>query len=184
MLLKVVAGLSVIALAAGTEARADTEVPRCFAAFDKLLANDVFDDYPAPIAAKASPPVAPLVDRGQAHRYRTVLREGAKLGPNFAGHYTIIEIGCGAAIVCPAIMDAKTGRVFFPPELKSAEALLMDTGETNVDALNYRPDSRLLIIVGTPNENLKNEGMTYYVWRSDKLTRLRFTAKAKLCERD
>jgi hypothetical protein len=83
--------------------------------------------------------------------------------------------------VCPAIADAITGNVLFPPELSSATALLVDTGDTEVETLNYRQDSDLLIVVGTPNENLKNEGMTYYLWRSRKLTLLSFVPKAKLC---
>ena len=59
----------------------------------------------------------------------------------------------------------------------------MDTGDLDVETLNYRKDSRLLIVVGTPNENPKNEGMSYYLWQSGKLTLTRFVPKAKLCER-
>jgi len=175
----VVGGLLALGAAAG--ARADTDAPRCAALFDSLVGNEVFDRYPARIPAGTSKPVAPDVGRGQAHLYRTVIREAAGKGPNFAGHYTLIRIGCGAATVCPAIVDARTGKVFFPPELVSAEALLVDTGDTGVETLNYRKDSRLIIVVGTPNENLKNEGMSYYLWWSGKLTRIRFVPKAKLC---
>jgi hypothetical protein len=110
-----------------------------------------------------------------------VIGEEAKQGPNFAGHFTIARIGCGAASVCPAIIDVKTGSVFFPPELSSAEALLMDTGDTQVDTLNYRRDSRLLIVAGTPNENRKNEGMSYYLWGAGKLRLIRFVPRVNLC---
>lgn len=110
-----------------------------------------------------------------------MIREEAKQGPNFAGHFTIVHIGCGAGTVCPAIIDVKTGIVYFPPELLSAEALLMDTGDTDVDTLNYRRNSRLLIVAGTPNENRKNEGMSSYLWRSGKLKLIRFVPSVKLC---
>lgn len=159
-----------------------SETVHCVAGFDKLFADEVFDDYPERVTANSPPPVAPIVKRGQARLYRTVLREGAKLGPNFAGHYTIVQIGCGAATVCPAIVDARSGEVFFPPELKSAGALLIDTGGADIETLNYRRDSRLLVVAGTPNENLKDEGLSYYVWRSNKLTRFRFMPASKLCK--
>jgi hypothetical protein len=146
-----------------------------------LLSNEVFSRYPAPIRETAVQPVAPKLKKGRAHLYRTAIREEAKQGPNFAGHFTIARIGCGAATVCPAIIDVNTGSVFFPPELLSAEALLMDTGDTDVDTLNYRRDSRLLIVAGSPNENLKNKGMSYYLWRSGKLSLLRFVPSVKLC---
>lgn len=126
-------------------------------------------------------PAAPVVAHGSAHLYRTVIRAGAKAGPNFADHFTIITIGCGAGTACVAIADAQTGRVYFPPTLKSAEALIRDTGPHEPETFNYRRNSRLLIVVGSPNEDLKNEGMTYYLWRSGRLTRLRFVTAAKLC---
>ena len=177
-----IATFSVFVLGIGPAARADSEVPRCSAPFGKLLANEVFRSYPAHVPASATKPVAPHVESGKPHLYSTVIREEAGKGPNFAGHYTLIRIGCGASTVCPAIVDAKTGKVFFPPELASAEALLVDTGDAEVETLNYRKDSRLLVVVGTPNENLNNEGMSYYLWQSGKLTLLRFVPKAKLCE--
>lgn len=181
MRLSAIAALTILALGAGSAAKADGDIPRCSAPFDQLLATNVFSGYPAPSPARAIKPVAPDVKSGKPHLYRTMIREGARQGPNFAGHYTLIRIGCGAATVCPAIMDANTGKVFFPPELASAEALLVDTGDTGVETLNYRKDSRLLIVVGTPNEDLKNEGMTYYLWQAGKLRLLRFVPKAALC---
>lgn len=102
-------------------------------------------------------------------------------GPNFAGHYTIIPIGCGAATVCVAIADAATGHVYFPPELRSAEALLVDTGGVEVETLNFRPDSRLLIVAGSPNEQPRRAGISYYVWRSGRLSLIRYTPAAALC---
>jgi len=54
--------------------------------------------------------------RDKAYRnFRTRIREGMKGGPNFAGSYTVIEIGCGASCRVFYIADNKTGRVFdFP----------------------------------------------------------------------
>jgi hypothetical protein len=179
--LAVMAGLAGLAMTSSAWAQA--EFPVCSAPFDTLLGKQVFDAQPVPAPATALKPAAPLVTHGRARLYRTRLREGAKQAPNFAGHYTIIEIGCGAATRCPAILDAQTGQVFFPPELNSAEALLVDIGDVGLETLNYRLDSRVLVVAGTANENLGKDGLYYYVWRDDRLTLFRFLPTAEICGR-
>jgi hypothetical protein len=131
--------------------------------------------------ANAPRPARPDVRGGWVHHYRTSISEGARLGPNFADHYTIIRIGCGAATLCVAIADARTGHVYLPPGLRSAEALLVDTGGLEVETLNYRRSSRLLIVVGSPNERPRGAGIGYYVWRSGRLSRFRYIPAARLC---
>jgi len=177
--LVVMAGLATMATA--SSAWAQTETPVCSAPFDALLGKEVFDTQAVPTPAMTTTPTAPIVKHGMARLFRTVLREGAKQPPNFAGHYTIIEIGCGAGTRCPAILDAETGKVFFPPELKVAEALMMDTGPGDFETLNYRLDSRLLVVVGTANENYGQEGVYSYVWRDERLTLFRFLPAAEIC---
>jgi len=124
---------------------------------------------------------APAVRSGRARLYRTAIRDGASEGINFAGHYTIVRIGCGAATICPAILDRMTGRVYFPPQLSSAGAFPVDTGATDVDILTYRPDSQFLIVVGLPNEKEQAAGVSHFVWRSNRLHLVRFTPAARLC---
>ena len=47
--------------------------------------------------------------------YRTRIRDGLEAGPNFAGHYALIQFGCGTGCSATIIADAITGRVFnFP----------------------------------------------------------------------
>lgn len=179
--LLVMVGLAAMAMTSTAWARTEAEFRVCSAPFDTLLGKEVFDAQPVPAPATTAKPAAPIVTHGMARLYRTRLREGAQEEPNFAGHYTIIEIGCGAGARCPAIMDAQTGKVFFPPELKVAEALLMDVGHADFETLNYRLDSRVLVVVGTANENLGAEGIYYYVWRDDRLTLFRFLPTAKIC---
>src|SRR5580704_13828208 len=50
-----------------------------------------------------------------AHQYRTVIQQGARQGPNFSGHYTVVIWGCGASCAEFAIVDAITGRTYDPP---------------------------------------------------------------------
>jgi hypothetical protein len=156
-------------------------VPSCPAPFASLLDGRVFHNYAVHVAPNTPRPVQPNVSSGRARLYRTRIREGAEQGPNFADRYTIIRIGCGAATLCVAIEDATTGQVYFPPELRSVEALIVDTGRVAVDTLNFRRDSRLLIVVGSPNEQRRRAGISYYTWRSGRLSLIRFTPAAELC---
>ncbi len=85
---------------------------------------DTFTGPPAPVDLR-SHVWAPV--------YRTNLREGARKGPNFAGHYTIIIWGCGHTDCATlAVVDARTGRVFFTLEIESH--------------IHYRRSSRLLLV--------------------------------------
>ena len=47
--------------------------------------------------------------------YRTRLSEAAKKGPNFAGRYRILRIGCGTGCTNNFIIDVATGEVFEVP---------------------------------------------------------------------
>src|SRR4051812_38998112 len=55
-----------------------------------------------------------------ANSYRTNLRNAAKEGVNFAGHYILTTWGCGTNCSQTAIIDARNGQVFFPEELGGA----------------------------------------------------------------
>jgi hypothetical protein len=145
-----------------------------------------FATFPAPVDAQRAP--APVVlSSAEARRYRTMLREGAAKGPNFAGHYTIVEWGCGSACVDWAIVDARSGRVFFFKMLRAVSGAHVDFGKSadtaDDDLLRYRRDSKLLIILGAPNEDEKREGIGFYRWDHDRLDQLSFVPRAKLCLR-
>jgi hypothetical protein len=55
------------------------------------------------------PPVQPILVTAEDKSYRTVLREGARKGPDFAGHYTIVEWGEGSSVITFAVVDAISG---------------------------------------------------------------------------
>jgi hypothetical protein len=145
-----------------------------------------FEDYPAkPFAgANAAPDVTsdPL-----SKRYRTQLRSWAGEKPNFAGHYILATWGCGTSCMQIAIIDAISGKVFHPVGARvntiedvDADALVDGReGERRNDfgALRYRPDSRLLVLFGTPDGRKENEGISYFVWEHDQLQRVRFVPK-------
>jgi hypothetical protein len=122
--------------------------------FGTALGQDrtpTFADLPAPqtFSGKAAPP---QVTEGKAHTYRTRLREGAANGPNFADHYTVVIWGCGTDCVEFAIIDAKSGAVFFPAFLPVESVFERDAeGKTTITPrkVEFRRDSRLLVVTGT-----------------------------------
>ncbi len=124
--------------------------------FKDLPAVEQFAGKPAPVDLKSG---------SKARRFRTVLRDGAKTGPNFAGHYTVVKWGCGTACAEFAIVDAKTGRVYFPTTIKFNSYALVHDG---TEPFQFQKDSALFIIVGEPDETDKL-GVYYYKWTGSDL---------------
>jgi hypothetical protein len=74
-----------------------------------------------------------------AKRFITRITEGCKdSGVNFAGHYTIIEWGCGMLCQEMALVDRITGEIIF-------SSIPFDTADGHSGVL-YGPGSRMLII--------------------------------------
>ncbi len=71
-----------------------------------------FEDFPAGRIYKGVPAPVDLRSDAEAPTYRTRLREGARKGPNFARHYTVVSWGCGSNCEATMIVDAITGRVY------------------------------------------------------------------------
>ncbi|WP_448662708.1 hypothetical protein ACG3SL_18955 [Sphingomonas sp. CJ20] len=151
-----------------------------------LFSPDAFGRYPAD-ADWRGVRRAPDVRRGNAHLYRTLIRQNARSAPDFAGHYKIVRAGCGAGMICPLILDLKTGRVWQIPGLKSVEwgysrarDVERETGFED-SRLVYRRDSRLLVALGTRNEDPKLAGAIQYEWTDRGPQLLRSVPDSQLC---
>ncbi len=119
---------------------------------------------------KAAPAI--ISDR-RARLFRTMIKEQAKGQPNFAGHYNLATSGCGSDCRGFALIDARTGRVYFNPRaLYVAGVPFQDE-----DRLQFRPDSRLLIISGSVDGvgGYQDEATFYYVWERNRFRLLRKT---------
>ena len=92
-----------------------------------------FADYPSKMHLKGKSVLPKLT--GSLAEYRTRIRNGMKAGPNFGGHFTVIEIGCGTSCIFAFLIDAKNVKVIeFPLG-----------GEENYQLqMKYRVDSTLL----------------------------------------
>jgi hypothetical protein len=95
-----------------------------------------------------------------------MIKEYGKGPPNFAGHYRIVDIGCGSDCTFIFVVDVITGRVYYPgvnlnldcfPLLKKEEGRVLDQYHRQ-----YRLDSRLLLSIGKSKE--MGRGLFFYEW--------------------
>ncbi|MBW8735266.1 MAG: hypothetical protein JF571_13375 [Asticcacaulis sp.] len=147
-----------------------------------------YSQFPAKPVAMRKPAAAIIAGR-DARTFRTRIREGAKRGPNFAGHYTLIHIGCGADCQMSVVVDALTGKVYFDPTIATIWAGRVDSeadarpapGEFDVFSSHWRNDSSLLIALGAPNEDLSRDGVGYYNWTGTRFVLVRQYAAKDIC---
>jgi hypothetical protein len=123
--------------------------------FEKYSVVESFTGKPASVDLKSHP---------KAHLFRTAIRRGSRRGPNFAGHFTIVEMGCGTGCTVIAVVDAINGKVVFPEEVNPIGFV----GTSPRYGLVYRTDSNLFIVNGTPSSKT-NDGSYYYLWKDGKL---------------
>jgi len=155
--------LTPVGLARATNQKSGGKTP----GFADFPAGDRFSGKPA--ALKISTP--------QARKYRTMLRDSVKDGVNFAGHYIVGQWGCGGGCVQFAIIDAKTGDVFFPAFSVSVVAGAEEKMDEIPEPLQFKPDSRLLVVTGARNE--KGGGVYYYKWDNKQLSLISSTPLPK-----
>jgi hypothetical protein len=126
-----------------------------------------FEDFPVTEMFDGKPAPPRLVLQGD-RLFRTMIRDGALKGPNFAGHYTIAEWGCGSACVSMALVDAKDGRIYRSPFglLGAGDTLQFEEKdspkEDEFHFLAFRLNSRLLVVKGCPED--KDCATYYYEW--------------------
>lgn len=154
--------------------------PDCDYSLADVAAAPRFEDYPVAIPRPA-PPAKPRLASRDAREFATAIRQAAAAGPNFAGRFALAVWGCGSACNDFAIIDARSGRVFFDPGLRAISVLHVDPGREPNGSLRFRPDSRLLVILGAPAEDDARDGVAFYEWTGTALKLLRFAARASIC---
>jgi hypothetical protein len=185
--------LAAILTASLAPAVADTQapLPPCLFSADKVTGAPRFEDF-AVRTETVIHPARPVLDSPDAREFRTMLRNAAAVGPNFAGHYTVALWGCGSSCTAFALIDAKTGHVFINKNLLDVSTIYTDNGYPSKEpsggtyiynALVFRLDSRLLIETGAQNEDEKRDGVAFYEWTGSALKLLRFVPAAKACTR-
>jgi hypothetical protein len=129
-----------------------------------------FGDYPVKEIYRGR--VAPVILEGKrARMFRSRLREDARAGTNFAGHYTVVFWGCGTGCAQLAVVDALTGRVYWPP------LAYTDIPVAPEDAAaphpNFRPDSKLLVLTRSHYDGRGGRTAYYYLFDNKRFRLLR-----------
>ncbi|MEO8026573.1 MAG: hypothetical protein ABI823_08865 [Bryobacteraceae bacterium] len=144
-----------------------------------------FEDYPAKVIYKG-PLAQPVLATREQRLFRTRIRNGVSAGegvsrpgaqmehpgPNFAGRYIIVNIGCGSPCVLMPIVDAQTGRIHNPP---GANSLMLPSygGEPWLPCVEFRVDSNLMIM--RPSQGMAESPIydRYFLWQADRWKLLR-----------
>ena len=113
--------------------------------------------------------------------FRTRLSRGLREGVNFAGHYVLVGWGCGTGCISGAIIDGRSGNVFWPEQFNALAVGYSDGGYAD-KPVEYKKNSRLLIIRGIPGQAKddapeKPAGDYCYEWRNNRLRQVAFVAK-------
>jgi len=129
-----------------------------------------FVDYPVKEVYRGR--VAPVIlDSKRARMFRTRLKEDSRAGTNFAGHYTVVFWGCGTGCAQMAVVDARTGRVYWPP------LDYIDIPVAPEDAAaphpNFRPDSKLLVLTRSRYDGRGTYTAYYYLFDKNRFRLLR-----------
>jgi len=148
---------------------------------DDLTRKDAprFDQHPSKAEQIRHPAKVNLKSSAMARKYRTMLRRGVAKGPNFAGHYAVVGWGCGTSCVQFAVVDLKSGEVVFPDDFTVisgahlyADEFEKDSGGGQFWGLRYKVNSKLLIAIGTLDEDEEREGAFYYLLQKGKLKKI------------
>jgi hypothetical protein len=149
-----------------------------------------FEDFPVTKRFKGVP-AKPILATPEDKMYRTRIRQGIsngwgvirdgkeQPGPNFAGHYFVIEWGCGVPCVMTVVADAETGKIYHLP----LAAGTMGTQKIGTPffglrsaEVNFRLTSRLLTIDACPEQYVKADALCYshyYLWENNSWKLLR-----------
>ncbi len=124
-----------------------------------------FEDFRVPATAMFSgTPAAPQFKTPSQREFRTMIRWATKKGPNFAGHYTVAEWGCGTACEQIVVVDLRSGDVYEGPfgNLPRALIYLGPTVDEDKTGMFYHRDSSLFVAKGCPNDTAC--GTYFYEW--------------------
>lgn len=125
-----------------------------------------------------------------ARLYRTAVRQQLQdEGINFAGHYSLVTMGCGTGCSITAIVDARNGTAFFPRALDGWTSIVGDYEIPDGDDIRtFHANSRLLKAIGRPrlsaDERWGPSGIYYYEWKNNHLRLVKFIPVGSYPEAD
>ena len=134
-----------------------------------------FARYPARVNGDKSKPPN-LRTNKEARMFRTALRNAAKEGINFAGQFVITSWGCGSSCTVGAVIDGKTGEVFFPKQLDGFWWQFWNGDSSK--PFGFQKNSRLLMFLGFEpgdyNGDRRRYGYHVYLWTGRSLKKIQY----------
>lgn len=130
-----------------------------------------FKDYP--VSKVYTGVNAPVVLKRDDRMFRTRLREASKEKPNFAGHYIVTIWGCGTSCVMGAVVDAKTGRVYW----WNFTVCCWPNVDLKFQPIEYRLNSKLIVFSGARNEKEGDVGAHFYKFERGRFVHVRSVVK-------
>lgn len=134
-----------------------------------------FEDYSVGTAAPGRIVKPDLKSNPIAREFRTVIGDEMSKGANFAGRYRVAIWGCGSSCAQFAVVNLETGRVITPKDAHTVSGVhlgaddFLPRTESGAWGFRFRRNSRLLVLVGTINEDESKEGAFYYVLNNERL---------------
>jgi len=165
----------------------------CFASAQAPLPR--FEDYPVTKIFDGTP-AAPILATAEERLFRTRIREGVakglgvtrdgqeQPGPNFAGHYIIVEWQCGSPCGMMAMVDAVSGKVYGLPLSKGLRLPDIGPGDPGECAqwgyatVEFRQNSRLITVTANPQWKKGGNYKHFFLWEGD---RWRFLMRVPSC---
>ncbi len=159
-------------------------LPAFVSAHAQKSAVPTFAQYPATVE-KVTAKAIDFKNSPGASGFRTRLSAALREGRvTFAGRFILTGWGCGTGCVSTAIIDGRTGRVYFPEPIGGVAVGDDEDGNYYERPVDFRKNSRLVIVHGTPGTQIDREsyppsGDYYYEWKNYKLRLVRQVVKEK-----
>ena len=94
----------------------------------------------------------------------------------------VVKWGCGVPCLMMAMVDSRTGTIYDPPIASNGVGaknfmlplLTVGLSVSRQPGVEFRPDSRLMIVKATPRQTERHPSYTYYfLWQDNRWTLLR-----------
>jgi len=154
-------------------------IERIVAADDRLLPR--FEDFRVrtPLPRRSTPAIIGRRENATNAQFNRRIREAANEGPNFAGHYVVVEWSCGLPCVSFVLADVRTGNIYYPRFSGVGHCGPLDPRQPQL--LSFQLESRLLIVRGSPEiDDSKTQTFSegpcrtyYYLWNGNSLKLVR-----------
>ncbi|HEY8186789.1 MAG TPA: hypothetical protein VIF64_11995 [Pyrinomonadaceae bacterium] len=118
---------------------------------------------------------APLALARDDRMFKTRLAWAAKnQRPNFAGHYILTSWGCGTTCLMGAIIDAKTGKVYW---WGFSICCWSSDVDERFQPIELRLNSKLIVFSGARNEKDGDIGAHFYKFENGRFVHVRSVLK-------